>query len=470
MLFSTPLFLFLFFPFALLVFCCSPQKFKNPALLFLSLLFFFWGEPIFTLVVLCSAVVDWLIVRKMESCQHFWRKKLALLAVVENIAILFYYKYTNFFFDNINFLLHYEGFSSFSIAKVLLPIGVSFIVFEKITYIVDVYKHIGRPADRLMNYLTYIFLFPKLLAGPIVKYHEIEDQLKHHETKVEDIYQGLVRFIVGLGKKVFIADTLAELVDAVFAVDPGHLSIYDAWLGAFCFTLQIYFDFSGYSDMAIGMARIFGFRLKENFQFPYISQNFTEFWRRWHISLSTWIREYIYIPLGGNRVSRMRMYGNLIVAFLLSGIWHGANWTFILWGIYHGLFLLADRIFLAKIQQILPVACNVLGCFFFLVLGWVLFRSPDIFYAGAYFSAMFGQNTAESLAFIYKANHIYFLLLLAVILVFLPAKYSCQQMLKWREEKMVSFWLEPVALLLLAVLAFAKIATTTYHPFLYFRF
>ena len=470
LLFSTPLFLFAFLPLVLLLYFFSPVRLRNIILFGSSFCFFCWGEPVFTWLVLASAIFDWCLCHVMSRVKLTkWRFSLAFVGVLGNISILLYYKYTNFFFDNLNIGLGWLGANAIDVGQILLPIGVSFIVFEKVTYIVDVYKGLYKPSHSLIYYLVYVFLFPKLLAGPIVKYHEIADQLIDHKSSVNDICFGVERFIIGLAKKVFIADTMAEAVDAIFALSPSDISFGYAWLGAICFTMQIYFDFSGYSDMAIGMARVFGFRLRENFNMPYISQNFTEFWQRWHISLSTWIREYLYIPLGGNRLGMLVTYRNLLIAFLLSGIWHGANWTFIVWGIYHGMFLIGDRIFWRAFQTKVPKIMNVVSCFGFIVIGWVIFRSPDILYAGSYIAKMFGFYAGKD-TFIYIADSIWFFLGVAFCLSVLPLvpwydKFRC-----WLKDKVWFVYVESILIVMVAIVAFAKVATTTFNPFLYFRF
>ena len=264
------------------------------------------------------------------------------------------------------------------VLQVLLPLAISFFVFEKITYIVDVYRDICRPAVRLRDYLLFVFLFPKLLAGPILKFHEIQSQIARHSLGLDGLGEGLERFLTGLAKKVLIADTLAAPVEAVFAADPTQIGFGTAWFGALCFTVQIYFDFSGYSDMAIGLARMLGLRLPENFNQPYLATGFADFWRRWHISLSSWIREYLYVPLGGSRVSALRVYVNLWVCFLVSGLWHGANWTFLAWGAFHGLFVCADHAGLRRVWPRIPWAAGVAATFPLVVIGWVLFRAPSI--------------------------------------------------------------------------------------------
>ena len=470
MLFNSPLFLFIFLPLIFAIFLAAPRRWRNIALLVGSCGFYAWGEPRFIFVVLLSAVFDWLLGRQLAVTAGTARGRLLLgLGVLANAAVLVYYKYFNFLLENLNGLLSQFGAAPLGVAGVLLPIGVSFIVFEKITYLVDIYRKTGEPSESLFDYLTYVFLFPKLLAGPIVKYHEIAGQLKRHEVSWDNAYAGVSRFGLGLAKKVFIADTASEVADMIFQLPAAELGFGNAWLGLLCFTLQIYFDFSAYSDMAIGLARIFGFTLRENFNMPYISQNFTEFWTRWHISLSSWIKEYIYIPLGGSRCSERRRYLNLWLSFLLSGIWHGANWTFVLWGVYHGLFIVLDKLFWLKLQQRLPRLLNVAVTFFFVMLGWAIFRSADLGQAGSYLQLLL-QPFASSWAVIYLTANQTFFIGLGLLLVFLPLSPLLQPARAWSAGSRWAGALQAVLLLAGVLISIGKIATTTFQPFLYFRF
>ena len=460
MLFNSPLFLFIVLPLVYAAFLLTPRRWRNIALLLGSCGFYAWGEPRFIFVVLLSAGFDWWLGRRIVHVAGERRGQWLLgLGVASNAAILVYYKYFNFLLENLNGLLAQFGLAPWLFAEVLLPIGVSFIVFEKITYLVDIYRKTGEPSESLFDYLTYVFLFPKLLAGPIVKYHEIAGQLQRHELSWDGIYAGFSRFAVGLAKKVFIADTVSEVADAIFRLPLVELGFGNAWLGLLCFTLQIYFDFSAYSDMAIGLARMFGFELRENFNRPYISQNFTEFWTRWHISLSSWIKEYIYIPLGGSRCSERRRYLNLWLSFLLSGIWHGANWTFVLWGVYHGVFIVLDKWFWLKWQQRLPRLVNVAVTFFFVMLGWAIFRSADLAQAGAWLQVLL-LPAASSWSLIYLTANQVFFVGLGLLLVFWP----------WPAQRLWQRTLPLAALVAVVVLSLAKVATTTFQPFLYFRF
>ncbi|HQQ49874.1 MAG TPA: MBOAT family O-acyltransferase, partial [Spirochaetota bacterium] len=357
----------------------------------------------------------------------------------------------------------------FIISKVLLPIGVSFIVFEKITYIVDIYRHEGNPSPSFINYLLYVFFFPKLLAGPIIKYHDIAAQLETHKHDLESVVIGVTRFCLGFAKKVFIADTMGEVVDQVFGLGTVHLGFYNAWLGVICYTLQIYFDFSGYSDMAIGLARIFGFKLFENFNNPYISKNFTEFWRRWHISLSSWIRNYLYIPMGGNRVPKSRMYFNLWLCFFLSGIWHGASWSFVVWGAYHGFFMILDKLGWTKIQKKIPGFINITITFILVMIGWTIFRAETIGQAFYFMKTMINPADMNG-SFIYITSNVKFFFCVGIAFCFLPASDIFNKL----KEKVSNMQMAEVYKLgissLLFILSLCKMAAISFNPFLYFRF
>lgn len=350
MLFYEPLFLTLFLAFYAIYFLAASPSAKRWMLLLASLLFYLWGEPLFVPILLVSAAIDYALSFHLTEPAPLRTRRLALAAgIASNLALLIVYKYADFIADNLNIALAPLSASRFPLLHLALPIGVSFVVFEKITYLVDTWRGISRPAASFANYCLFVLFFPKLLAGPILKYHEMKDHIATPPGIAwGDFGQGTLRFARGLGRKLLIADPLGEFANQVFAADPSSLGSGMAWLGLACFTLQIYFDFSGYSDMAIGLARTMGFRLNENFNAPYAARSITDFWRRWHISLTTWIRDYLYLPLGGNRHSDIRTYVNLWICFLASGLWHGASWNFVLWGAYNGLFLTLDRLFLRK--------------------------------------------------------------------------------------------------------------------------
>ena len=364
---------------------------KNWILLLGSLFFYSWGEPFFVMAVVAAIVADYFIARKMAASEGRKRKGLLAVSLVLNVGLLLYFKYANFFVANLQALYSLVGAQPFSWVEVALPVGISFITFQKISYMVDVYRGTVDPQRKLQDLMLYILMFPQLIAGPIVRYKDIAGQLA--DRRADDTYDrrvvGFSRFMFGLGKKVLIANVLAEYVDAVFAASPGDFSSGTAWIAILAYTFQIYFDFSGYSDMALGLGLMLGFRFPENFNFPYISQSITEFWRRWHITLSSWIKDYLYIPMGGNRVAVPRMYFNLVFAFFISGFWHGAAWTFIVWGLYHGFFLILDRIGLKKVLERIGKLPAVIFTFFVAMVGWIFFRADNLTYAFAYLRRMF---------------------------------------------------------------------------------
>jgi len=467
MLFSTPFFLFVFLPVFFMLYWFLPAR--RQILLFGSLLFYGWSEPVFLLVVLASARFDWFLGRLIYTLPpgHGRRKMLVGAGVASNLGLLVYAKYTAFTVVNLNAVLAHFGGAPLTVPQIALPLGVSFIVFEKITYLVDLYRHVAKPALSLLDYLNYVFLFPKLLAGPIVKYHDISGQLTSPSHRYEDVRDGLIRFIHGLAKKVLIADALSPVVDTVFNLHPRNLDTSFAWLGLVCFTLQIYFDFSGYSDMAIGLGRILGFRLLENFKNPYLATSFTDFWRRWHISLSSWIKEYLYIPLGGSRVSTARSYANLCICFLLSGLWHGASWNFVIWGCFHGVILVADRAFWLRWQQRLPHFVNMGLTLFLVGIGWVFFRCDTFTHAIAFLRALCVSPPGSSNEmFLHTDITIYAVIAIGGILVFAPL-LDLSRFKKFLPDHRAPALAFGLALLVVSV---GRMAVSTFHPFLYFRF
>jgi alginate O-acetyltransferase complex protein AlgI len=469
MLFYAPLFLFLFFPLMITTVLTVRHQYRNRVLLVWSVIFYLWGEPSFLGIVTLSAIIDYLIGARIFLLLNDSRSRHYLtIGVILNLLLLAYYKYIDFGITSINLLLHPLGLPNFSLLRIALPIGISFIVFEKITYLVDIYRGRGEPARSLGMYLLYIFFFPKLLAGPIVKYHDLEPQLSQRQQNPDDLLIGFRRFLIGLTKKVLLADTLSEVVDQIFSLQLHSLSFTTAWIGLISFTLQIYFDFSGYSDMAIGLAQMLGFSIAENFNMPYISTSFTEFWRRWHISLSTWIKEYLYISLGGNRLGTLRTYLNLWICFILSGLWHGASWTFVLWGIYHGLFLVLDKLFWLRLSQKLPNLVKVTFTFFFIMLGWLLFRVTSLEQFMAFIMAMF--NPSKDGVVVYITANVWTAIGVGSVISIIPAfDFFRPTFERWRSIK-ISRAVENWLLSSIALISIGKAITVTFNPFLYFRF
>jgi alginate O-acetyltransferase complex protein AlgI len=470
MVFTSPLFLFAFLPVFLALYALLPARLSNPTTLLASFLFYAWGEPIFVVLALGSALLDLGIVRLMAATAGARRRRwLVGIGVAANLGLLGYFKYATFTAGiGRSLLATVLGISLPPIFAISLPIGVSFIVFEKITYIVDVYRGVGAPARRVRDYLLYVFLFPKLLAGPIVKYHDIAGQLTARSRRLDDWAEGFTRFVFGMAKKVLVADTMAELADLAFAKDGGPIGFRLAWIGAIAFSLQIYFDFSGYSDMAIGLARILGFRLRENFDRPYLAVGFGEFWRRWHISLSTWIRDYLYLPLGGNRVTTFRLYVNLWICFLASGLWHGAAWTFVVWGAYQGLFLTLERLFLRRALASLPRALGAVLTFLAVTVGWVLFRAPDLASAARYLAAMTRPGLPGRFAIVTLDQ--WCAMAIGLLICALPALPPVERLrgrTAWIPQALTVRMAAAFPLLLFTA---GKVMTVTYNPFLYFRF
>jgi alginate O-acetyltransferase complex protein AlgI len=469
LLFYSQLFLFIFLPLGCLAFFLAKGRYKNLTLIIASLLFYFWGEPTFLPIAVLSAAADFFICQHMFKHRSTAKARIYLtLGIVLNVSLLCYFKYMDFFIDTVNHALQFLHWQSWPLLNIALPIGVSFIVFEKITYLVDVYRGIGPPARSLSDYLLYIFLFPKLLAGPIVKYHDIRDQLENHRVTYDGFLVGFRRFLLGLIKKVVLADTVAEAANTVFALPPEQVGFFSAWLGVITFTLEIYLDFSAYSDMAIGLARMFGFKLLENFNMPYISTSFTDFWRRWHISLSTWIKEYLYFPLGGNRTGKVRTYFNLWICFLISGLWHGASWTFVLWGAYNGLFLVIDKLFWLRLSAKIPRLVNIGFTLLCVMIGWVIFRSTSLTQIQAFFSAM--VHPGREGTFVYVTNNVWVAIIVGSLISIVPAFFWYETALKFWKSLRASLSVENWTLFLTSCFAILRIITSKFNPFLYFRF
>ncbi len=462
MLFTTPLFVFVFLPIVLVVYFCTPRAGQNSALLAMSMLFYFWGEPWFILVVIFSALIDFFIghcIARRGPAVRAW----LVGGVTANLMLLATFKYADFLISNVEPIfgplphLHY-----------LLPLGLSFIVFEKITYLVDVYRGVGKPAASLRDYMVFVFLFPKMLAGPIIKYHDIETTIRERVSTWDDRAWGFLRFIWGLSKKVLVADVCGNVADLVFGQPLGAIGFTTAWIGVLAFTIQIYYDFSGYSDMAIGLARVFGFRLQENFYHPYGSASFTEFWRRWHISLSTWVRDYLYVPLGGSRRGQARTFVNLWICFLLSGLWHGASWHFVLWGAWNGLFLTADKIFWLRLTRNAPKLIPVSVTFFLVMIGWIIFRADSLARISEMGIAIFSPGLAGQYLRVRLDQTVAIAVGLGGALIasadLVRSAVAVVNGSPWGKA------FSALAILLVGVLATAKLVTVTFQPFLYFRF
>ncbi len=450
----------------------SPTKLKNLVIVLASILFYSWGGPKYIFIIFASILLDFFFAMLIyRSTNH--KKLFMIIALSINLGLLAYFKYFNFFLDNINTVLVGEKLGAISFMRVALPIGISFFTFHEMSYIIDVYRGVKPPMKNIVDYSLYILFFPQLIAGPIIRFNEISDQIidrKDQET-IDNKLAGFFRFIIGLAKKVLIANVIGLEADKIFAIDLNMLNTPLAWIGVLAYSFQIYFDFSGYSDMAIGIARMLGFVFPENFNNPYIAQSITEFWKRWHMTLSRWMRDYLYIGLGGNRVGKSRLYLNLWIVFLLSGLWHGAAWNFVIWGTYHGMFLIADRIFLSKLLTKIGKYPSIIITFLFVLIGWVFFRVENISQAFAFIGKMFSFNFKE--ANLNLDNRFYFILMLAAALSFVRAFKPG----KWLEERIYAtkFSLTgtmgmTILCVLLFVLSVGCITSSGFNPFIYFRF
>ena len=476
--FSSPIFLFIFLPLVLGVYLVLPRKTWNLWLLVASLFFYAWGEKLYTLIMLASITANyffglWLERERGKSAM----KPVMVAAVVTNLLLLISFKYANFLVNSLNAFLSPLGVMPIQLAPVHLPIGISFFTFHALSYVIDVYRADARGQKNFIRVALYVTLFPQLIAGPILRFHQVADQFVSRQLSLPLFAAGVRRFLVGFGKKVLIANTLATPADAIFRAVPATLSSGAAWLGIICYTLQIYFDFSGYSDMALGLGKMFGFHFPENFNYPYISRSITEFWRRWHISLSTWFRDYLYIPMGGNRVTPARNYFNLITVFFLCGLWHGASWTFVIWGLYHGLFLVVERLPFVRWFENLPRFSSHVYALAVVIVGWVLFRADTLSHALGYLQAMLGVQSSNQPPDTVAALHFN----PAVALALIAGVVGSTPWVKTLDARLDSMSLRPplriglenlvnVALLLMFFAALTQLAAGTYNPFIYFRF
>ncbi len=472
MVFSSNVFLIYFLPIFLIFYFISPKKWRNVVLLLFSLVFYAYGAPDFILLLVGSCVANFYLVKLMHNSENKLIKKLyCAAAIIISLGLLIYYKYANFFIDNINLLLEAFGAHAITFAKVLLPIGISFFTFQSITYVIDTYRGNNQPMERLHDYVLYIMMFPQLIAGPIVRYCDIEQEIRHRDYNWGEALQGFYRFIIGLSKKVLISDVIGIQVDKMLAGDIALFDTATAWITIVGYTMQLYFDFSGYSDMAIGLGKIMGFHFPENFDNPYNSRSITEFWRRWHMTLGAFMRNYLYIPLGGNRCSKSRMYFNLWIVFLLSGFWHGANWNFLIWGAYHGIWLVLEKMGLKKFYDKIGKIPSVLITFVLAVIGWVFFRIENFNDAITFISRMFAFDF-NMIATVYD-KQFFFTLIVALIFSFIclmPFGKKIHDFVfytNYNKTQNIIVWLVAVIVLLFCL---GALNVAGFSPFIYFRF
>lgn len=459
MIFSSSLFLFFFLPILLIAYFCAGYRYRNYILLIASLFFYAWGEPRNILLMLLSIFVNYLTGIGIERNRNH-RKLLLAVSLAYNLGILYIFKYLNFSADVLN---RFAG-TDIELARIALPIGISFFTFQIISYVFDVYRGTIRAQYSLAKLALYITLFPQLIAGPIVRYRDICQQIEHRSIRADDIYEGSRRFAVGFAKKILLADQLAPLADIAFS--EAYPSLWLHWLGIIAYTLQIYFDFSGYSDMAIGLGRIFGFRFLENFNSPYVARSIQDFWRRWHISLSSWFRDYLYIPLGGSRVSNLQTYANLVIVFFFTGLWHGASFNFIAWGLFYAFFLILERLGLNKVLEKMPSWLAHAYALMIIMTAWVFFRADNLSAALRYLKGMvsFSGKDWEYCALFLNSEYAFFLM--CGIFCAIPHQKLQQRL---RHGPCGLFW-ENAFVTLAFVLGICYMIGSGYSPFLYFRF
>lgn len=465
MLFSSMTFVFLFLPIVCAIYWLTRREFRNYVLLLASILFYAWGEPKYLVIMLMTIVINFFGALLIDKYKQY-KKWILIGTILSDLGFLFYFKYFNFFMRNINAAFG----ADIPFLEIIMPIGISFYTFQALSYVVDVYRGEVAVQKHIDKLALYICLFPQLIAGPIVKYHDVEDQIDNRSESFDKIVYGAKRFIIGLSKKMLIANTMGAIADKIFTMPVTDFGMGISWVGAIAYAFQIFYDFSGYSDMAIGLGSIFGFKFLENFNYPYISKSITEFWRRWHISLSTWFKEYLYIPLGGNRVTKSRMYLNLFLVFLATGIWHGAEWTFIVWGLWHGFFIIIEKWTGWHKKEggaLLSVSQHLYTILVF-VFGWVLFRADNIAYAWDYFKNMLGlikhQNISYSLG--YYIDNIEIIAFIVAVLCAMPIfKNIALPVMNKYKNIAINSWL-----LCLFIMSASAIAASTYNPFIYFRF
>ncbi len=466
MLFCSMTFIYIFLPILCIIYFFSKNKYHNFILLAASIIFYAWGEPKYLAVMFLSIIINYLGAILIDTFKKY-KTYFLIISILGNLGLLFYFKYFNFLTENLTKLFNFN----IDPIHVILPLGISFYTFQAMSYLIDVYKGEFKAQKNLYKLALYICLFPQLIAGPIVKYHDIAPQIENREENFDKVTLGIKRFIIGLSKKMLLANNLGIIAEKIFSQQPDSFSPLIGWLGAFTYSMQIYFDFSGYSDMAIGLGLIFGFKFMENFNYPLISKSVSELWKRWHISLSTWFKYYVYIPLGGNRVSKARNIFNILFVFFLIGLWHGASWNFVLWGLLYGIFILFEKatgLYKESDKLVVNILKNIYTIIIF-VLAIVFFRTEDLNYIYAYLKNMFGLIPVHNIqyTFTYYMDNLDILIFISGLLCAFPI-FSKMLYIN-PERKFLKFFVNSW-LLVLFILSTAFIASSTYNPFIYFRF
>ena len=471
MVFSSLLFLFRYLPFVLVLYFICPKKLRNLLLFVVSLIFYAWGEPVYVVLMIFSTLVDYthgLLVAHYKAAGNTRAAKLVVASsMIINLALLGFFKYYDFLAGTVNSLIG----TTLPLTGVALPIGISFYTFQTMSYTIDVYRGDAEPQKNIISFGAYVALFPQLIAGPIVAYKTVADQLNCRHEDTDKFAYGIKRFTAGLGKKVLLANSAGVIWDTIKVMDMSSLPVLTAWIGILAYTFQIYFDFSGYSDMAIGLGSMLGFRFLENFDYPYMSKSITEFWRRWHISLGSWFRDYVYIPLGGNRKGLAKQIRNICIVWLLTGLWHGANWTFVLWGAYFGVLLIIEKMFLLKALKKAPAIVGHIYTMFFVIISWVIFALDDMKSVIGYIGAMFGAGGAlyDKTSLYLLSTNIILLVILALASTDIPAKLG-NSLVDRLGEKPLSAIVQNVVFAAVILISTAYLVDATYNPFLYFRF
>ncbi|MTI66755.1 MAG: MBOAT family protein [Firmicutes bacterium] len=472
MVFSSLVFLFNFLPITLLFYYIAPNKFKNIILLIASLIFYAWGEPIYIFLMIFSSIVDYIHGLIIEKYRDSKKSKLAVISsIIINLGLLSFFKYYDFFVLNINLIFN----TSFNSLNLPLPIGISFYTFQTMSYTIDVYRKKAPIKKSPFALATYVTLFPQLIAGPIVRYQTIANQINKRKMSIDKFAEGIKRFIIGLSKKVLLANNIGMLFSEIQNTNISELTVLTAWLGIIAFSFQIYFDFSGYSDMAIGLGKMFGFDFLENFNYPYVSQSITEFWRRWHISLGTWFKDYVYIPLGGNKLGQRKTYINLFIVWLLTGFWHGSSWNFIFWGLYFGIIITIEKAFLLKYLNKLYRPIRHIYVILLLIIGWVLFVFEDISIGYNYLKVMFGFNDVvlydlQFVYYLYSYMITFFILIIASTPFIKNKNKVILNKLKEKKKGVYQYITVNSIYFILLFLSTAYLVDASYNPFLYFRF
>lgn len=467
MLFSSISFLYYFLPTVILIYFIVPKNLKNLVLLLTSLFFYFYGEPIYSILIVISSILGYLqglwIYKSMDSK---YRKIPLIFSILTGIGLLMYFKYTDFFINNLNLIFK----TNIPLLNLKLPIGISFYTFQILSYTIDVYSERCKVQKNFFNFATYVSLFPQLVAGPIVRYTTIEYELSNRAHTVPQIAYGIKRFVIGLSKKILLANSLGELYNIL--INSNNKSILLYWVMSVTFMLQIYYDFSGYSDMAIGLGKMFGFNFLENFNYPYIAKNISEFWRRWHISLSTWFRDYIYIPLGGNRVVKAKWIRNVLVVWLLTGFWHGAQWNFIFWGIYFSIFLILEKYFIKNLLSKLPNFFGHIYTLFFINISFIIFNASSLDFIFKSLKGMFGllDIPFSNLEVIYYLKSYLVIIILSIVFSMPVAKYFSKFLNRSKIGLFFTQIAEPIILSLLLLCSTSYLIDSSFNPFLYFRF